>query len=197
MKSSQIKRILSGIGYSTDTTVQIPNIRALVMSTNQGIHHHEEFLYFDSANNLINIKKYKYQVISGRLSNLVTVADKFISTKSTLYLRHNYYPFRAPKVRDIIFVIDKDGKIVDGIKTNIVRIGSSFIETKEALPKINKDEYVIVYADPGMFNTSVQDKKTPALFFKYSPVTKNKQDIYLNGAGLLGIEMYSSLPGSV
>lgn len=197
MKSSQIKRILSGIGYNTDTTVQIPNIRALLMSTNQGIHHHEEFLYFDSTNNLINIKKYRYQVISGRLSNLVTVADRFISTKSTLYLRHNYYPFRAPRIGDIIFVIDKDGKIVNDIKTNIVKIGSSFIETRAALPKINKDEHIIVYADPDMFNTSVQDKKTPALFFKYSPVTKNKQDIYLDGAGLLGVEMYSSLSGSM
>lgn len=197
MKISQIKRIINGLGQSTDTTIQVPEIRSLIFSTNQGIHHHEEFLYIDSTDNLINIKKYNFRVISGRLSNLITVADKFISSKSTLYLRHNYYPFRAPKIGDTIMVIDKNGKILDGSKTVIDKISSNFIEIRNAFPKFNKDEHIVVYADTELLESSVQDKKTPALFFVYTPKTENEFDVYLDGETLIGIEMYSALAGNL
>lgn len=197
MNVSQIKRILNGMGYNSDTMIQAPEIRALIMSTNQGIHHHEEFIHFDSKDNLINLKKYDFSVISGRLSNMITVADRFISSKSTLYLRHNYYPFRAPRIGDTVMIIDKDGNILSGSKTTIAKVGGNFIETRSALPKFDKDKHMIIYAETEKIDHAVQDKKTPALFFTYTPKSENEFDVYLDGEGLLGIEMYSAVTGSI
>lgn len=197
MNISQIKRILSGLGYESDTAVQISELRALLMTTNQGMNHHEEFLTYDSENNLICIKKFKYKVISGRLSNNVTIKDNdIVPNGNNLYIRHSIYPFRAPRIGDNVFLINKDGKIVSDI-FNIESISSMQITLSGSLSKFKNDEHFIVYADPSSFNKSVQDKETPALYFEYTPLSENVYDMYLDGALLLGVELKSSLPGSV
>lgn len=196
MKTSQIKRILEGLGHEIDQVIQIPEIRALISGSNQGINYHEDFLKFKSSG-IISIKRYEYKPISGRLSNNVVFNGKeVVSSQSNLYIRHNFYPFRAPKVGDTVFFIDNSGKIISK-KSKINSIISKQITLDEDISSYRKDDCQIIYADTDLFESSIQDKRTPALFFKYNEITKYTSDIYLDLSQLIGIEMHSGKMGAV
>ena len=197
MTASQIKRILNGIGYATDSTIQTPEIRALIFSTNQGIHHHEEFLNIDSAENIIGIKKYKYTIISGCINANISISKNTLSAKNSIYMKHSTYLFRSPKVGDNVFIVKKDdGTIISDI-FKIEKVASSYVTLSGEIKNFNKNEHYIVYADSDYLSSAIQDIKSPALFFIYTPISKHEQDVYLNGEELIGIEMYSSILGSI
>lgn len=196
MKVSQIKRILEGLGYSMDELLQVNEFRALLLSTNHGLNHHEDFIKFDSSNNIITIKNYNYKVISGRLSNNVAFNGSSILYSSNLYLRHNVYPFRVPKVGDTVFMINSDGEVISPY-SKILSITNGKVELDSNIGSYRKDDSMIVYADSSYLKDSVQDKIQKALFFVYSPRTNFKNDWYLNGNELLGIELHSSIPGAI
>lgn len=196
MKTSQIKRILEGLGYEIDQVVQIPEIRALISGSNQGINYHEDFLKFKSSG-IISIKRYKYKPVSGRLSNMVIFNGKnILSSQSNLYIRHNFYPFRAPKIGDTVFFIDNSGKIISE-KSKIIAIANKQITLDNDISSYRKNDTQIVYTDTELFDSSVQDKRTPALFFKYNEITKYTSDIYLDLSQLIGIEMHSGKIGAI
>lgn len=197
MKATQINRVLTGLGYDTNNTMQISEIRALILATNQGINQHEEFITIDKENNLIEIKKYNYKVISARISNNITIdGRKLYSNGSNIYIRHSLYSFRVPRLGDNVFVVSKDGTVKSNI-CKIVQINPSIIELDKALDNIDLKNDFIVYADSNLFSRAVQDQNVPALYFVYTPITTNKQDIYLEGEGLVGIELYSAMLGSL
>lgn len=198
MNNSQIRRILSGLKYSTDTRIQTPEFRALILSENQGIDYKREFITFDTENSLIRIKKFTYNVISGRISSNVTINGQELRANNSLYLRHNLYPFRAPRIGDKIIIIKSDGKYNDSGLT-IETTATNYLKlTGELTSKIfDKTTDQICYADPYWFDKSVQDPVTPALFFNYTEVSNHNDDVFLDTNDLIGIEMQSSLLGSV
>lgn len=197
MKASQIDRILTGLGYDTKTTIQASEIRAFILSTNQGMNSHEEFITLDQDVNVIGIKKYDYKVINGRISNNIRIeGNKIYSNGISLYLRHPMYTFRAPRIGDTVFVIKQDGTMKSS-KSKIVNITTYFLELDNSLGDIDLKNDFIIYADSELFGKSVQDSKIPALYFVYRALSNNKQDIYLEGDGLVGIELYSAVLGSI
>lgn len=196
MTSEQIKRILEGLGYHTDETIQTPEIRALILSTNQGINHRQDFVTYDSEDNLICIKRFEGSIASGRITNNLTVSGTTLTAKSgNIYLRHTSFPFRSPKVGDTVFLLDKNFKSLKKSAT-IVSCSQNQISLSTELT-IDLENNIIVYADSKMIGEAVQDAQFKGIFFEYDSLTNNSADIYLEGDGLLGIEMQSELLGSV
>ena len=196
MNNAQIKRILSGIKLKTDERIQTPGVRALILSTNQGINHREEFLTFDTTNQFIRIKKFTNEVVSGRLSNSVSINGSELTVNNSIYLRHSLHPFRAPKVGDIIFIVNQDGSYKETGLT-IVGTATNYLKLSGSLTGFNKETQQLCYAHGEKFKSAVQDLETPALFFAYTQISENKDDVILNLSELIGIETNYPMLGSV
>lgn len=196
MTGEQIKRIISGLGYNVSERLQMPEVRALILSTNQGMNYKSEFVTFDSDNELIRIKKFKHTVVSGRLSNSVAINKSELTVNNSIYLRHSIYPFRAPRIGDRILIINEDGSYTD-TKLQIIATATNYIKLSGELKNFNRIKQQLCYIDGESFNSAVQDPEVGALFFVYTPISEHTDDVILDLADLMGIEMTSPLLGSV
>ena len=197
MNKKQIERVLSGAGYSTDqSTVQIPEIRALLFSTVYGVDYHKDHIQFDMDDNLIKIKNYEYKVASALIDTFTTTdnitlwADRFTISK-----HHPAYPFRNVQVGDIIFKVDKSTKKIINNKWTVEKAGSRFIVLDKALTFNPKKEW-LCYCDPNKFSSMTVDPVCPVLFFNYKPYSEKNTDVYLDMDQLFGIELISPRVGA-
>ena len=62
MTAANVQRILEGLGYTSFSDIQTPEIRTIFLTTNQGINPDRDFITFDFTNSLIKIKQAEVRV---------------------------------------------------------------------------------------------------------------------------------------
>lgn len=187
MTIEQLKRIFNGERKSIDREI-FPEIRTIIMSTNQSIDCRRDHMTFDTAHNLLKIKQYKYKCVNGKIkkSSLISDDGMSISGFGPVYIIHPYYTFRAPRVGDIVFKVNKS----NGITTQLAKIVSLDLD------KINLDRPIsynkatesLCYSSEEFLKEAENDENDYTLFFIYSPMSDNKYDIYLDLNEVLGID---------
>ena len=184
MTENQITRILDGMGISGLSGLQLPSVRTLVLTTNQGIEYNQDVITFDTANDLVKIKSFKCEGISGRFDDNWEETDTGI--KFNKVLAHRWYPFRDPKKGDIIFIV-RNGELAN-LTTSIAKIDAENRIVFEDEIDLRRND-IICYADPIAFaNNPVADPTDPSLLLKKTPISDNAFDTYLDMNELVGIE---------
>lgn len=57
MRGKQLKDLLTGLGYTEYTNIQIPNLNTIIMSQNFYVVPERDFFTFDFTNKLVKIKQ--------------------------------------------------------------------------------------------------------------------------------------------
>jgi len=193
MTFAQVKRIFEGAGYSTTGIIQTPLIKTLVFTTNQGIDYHRDFISFDEDLNLMKIKQYNYKAINGIFDGF-TVSANVLKSETTISRINKFYPFRNPRVGDIVFIVDSTGAIEANTYTITWREFNSITLDRE-LTGYNSTK-VICYADPELYSSAVADPLDKYLFFYYSPYTTRDADVFIDLTYFMGIEAISTHAGN-
>lgn len=193
MTFAQVKRIFEGAGYSTTGVIQTPLIKTLVFTTNQGIDYHRDFLSFDETLNLLKIKQYNYKPINGIFADFVIDGNN-LSSSSNIARLNKFYPFRSPRVGDIVFLVDSAGTIASKTYTITWREFNS-IQLDKEITNYSSDK-TICYADPEFYTSAVADPLDKYLFFYYSPYTSRTADVYIDLTYFMGIEATSNHLGN-
>lgn len=192
MKTAEIQRILKSLNANTTGFQQIPQLRYLIL-TNDSNHfydHLKDFISFDFDNELIRIKEYTYEPISGRFDKMWTFSGNTINFKKVL--KNLTFPFRKPQKGDIVFFVNK--KTNEIYKTKyIIKELYEYSLVLDSTVNINNENYICCYADPEKFTSAIQFITDGSLLLYYTPRTNYVADFYLSFVDLEGIALNSSL----
>lgn len=195
MKASQIKRILSGLGYSENERNQFPEFKNLVFSTNHYLNYKEDFVNFNNTEGLIKIKRYRNKIINGRTNTNIKIEKNRIESNASIVSKSLQFKFRSPEVGDTIFIIKKDTVINTGLK--IIGTGyNSITLDKDFTFDFDTFSHTICYMKEEDYKVSSRDPLNPTVFIKYSQVSENENDVILDSDMLIGIEGCSPGVGS-
>jgi hypothetical protein len=190
MKSSQITRILSGMGISGTTGLQVPAFKTIVLTTNHGVDYNNDIITFDTANSLTKIKSFRCKAINGRFSNRWTKIENglvFPDDIINLSVQHKWYPFRNARVGDIVLIV-RNGELLSSPMTTISSVSYNKVLFKDDIDIQSGD--IILYVDPVGYNTHpVSDPLDPSLLLSKTPLSKYQYDIYLDTEEIIGFEM--------
>ena len=197
MTAAKIKRILNGAKIDYSGITQIPQLRTIYLASNQGIDYRRDFIYFDFANEMIKIKKYTPKRAAGRIGKC-SFGDEthtwIIGNISSFYMEHKEYKYPIAQLGFILFTVNKEtGAIIN--QYDIIDSGMNFIKTNKEI-KFNPKTEFLCYSTKEDFGSMVQDEKDKSVFLKYTPMTENKYDIFLDMAYVLGFEFISERVGN-
>ena len=167
MEKVQIEALMKSLKIEKNKLVQVPGLRTIFMSTNQGLDYHENFLYFDTENELLKMKEYKCEGRSALIKNCKLeepgIIESCFPRRLLNYCQHPYYKFRLPKVGDILFILN--GNTIE--YHPITKAESYFLEV-ENLEEIPANSIVGYKSSE---NGLIQDVKDPKLFLKYTTLS--------------------------
>lgn len=194
MTGKKMLSLLNRLDLKANEMIQTPEIRTLFLTTNQGIDYHRDFIYFDTANEMIKIKQYKANGAAGRINEHFDLSadKKTLSSLGKIYYTHPKYQFRRILPGDKLFILNRADGSIEKTTYTVESAGQYQIRIDKELI-FNKDTQVLCYSEDG---NMVQDLVDKSLFLKYTPYTNNKFDIYLDMNALLGIELQSKLAGN-
>lgn len=196
MTAEKIKRILNGANIDYSGVVQIPELRTILLASNQGIDSRRDFIYFDFTNEMIKIKKYQPKRAAGKIGPCEIDDTKTFISGSVLsfYTSHKEYKYPVAQLGCVLFTVNKNtGNIVN--QYDIIDAGLNFIQTAKPI-SYNKTTEYLCYSTKEDFGSMVQDEKDKSVFLKYTPMTENKYDIFLDMSYVLGFEFVSERVGN-
>lgn len=194
MTVEKIKALLSRLNVPENEVVQIPELRTIIMTTNQGLDYRRDFLIFDTKNGLLKIKQYSAKGAAGRITNDFTMIDsKTMKSKHSISYCHPKYSFKKIESGDILFTVEKKtGKIKDIFEVEFAT--NEIIKLKSDLHYDITGE-ILCFTTKENYTKMIQDKIDKSLFLIYTPYSNNKADIYLDFGYILGFEAQSPLVG--
>ena len=195
MTTSEIKRVLSGIGVNTssDSTgyIQIPELKYINMMSdgNQVIDYYTDFLNFDFKNNILRIKEKDVTGISRyfNISGAIVNGNK-ITLDAEPYT-HNKFSFRKYQKGDIIYYVNKETLQRDPSKDDIiVDVDGKTITLKNSIQSLSK--YYICYASTD-FSKAVLNPNDNRLALLYTDRGDTVADIYFGFRAIVGFSFVS------
>lgn len=198
MKKSEIVRILSGLNIPTSGMVGpviIPNLKSINLTSdgNQVIDTYGDHISFDFDNELIRIKEYDVEGISGMFNLDYCNVNKNVINLNLPPILHNIYPFRKYAIGDIVYFVNiKTLKRDISLDSAITNIDSNGVHLDKDMPS-NYKEYYVCYASSTKFSTAVLTEEDNRLALSYTPRTKFTTDIYLTFESICGFAFKSGV----
>jgi hypothetical protein len=195
MTSSEIKRVLSGLGIDTSVSktdyMQIDNFKYFNMCSdgNHVISYYNDLISFDFENELIKIKEKEARLVSG----VMNTSGAVVSGKTILMLnaplRNNTLTFRHFKTGDIIYYVNKSTlKRNASLDSKIVSISGPTLDIEKNIP--NLDTYYMCYASSEFYN-AVLDEKDNRTAVVYTDNTSHIADVYMTFESVAGFSFQS------
>lgn len=197
MKKVSIERFLTSIGKSGGEWLQLSELKQIALNSdgNQNISYLGDRVKFDLENELVLIKKYKYELVSGKvLGNPILSSDKtkliipgrrpfdsFALTPNNEF----YGSFRYPKIGDNLLIISENGTV-------LVKIASITSDLKGTIIGLDSEitgdpkKISAYYIDPEKMGSSSPIPGT-SIYISYSEMTNNPADIYIDFAQISGL----------
>lgn len=183
MKTTGITKIMECFGCSDGVPARIKELKTINLRSNgnQELNPLQDEITFDIGNELIKIKEYDCEIVSGLF--LECNVNNSEITDYTIGKCKNFRNRISPKIGDTLIYIkesDSSTKIVGSI-TDII---AGKIIADKALP--NVEGYYIAYMRSSDYADSSQLFLDPRYFVRYKPLTEYKADIYLSFFSVVG-----------